>query len=126
MARYSIDTPPNLRSPPPVVSAAGVAGAKAERSRGEAGFLGTKFRGQDLNLRPPGYEPGELPLLHPGIHSISLLLRGRLGPSAGMSAESPGGRELSQLVADHVLGDEHLHELPAVVNQEREADEVRH
>src|SRR5438046_1974248 len=30
-----------------------------------------KFRGQDLNLRPPGYEPGELPLLHPGIRVIS-------------------------------------------------------
>src|SRR5438552_2430778 len=31
--------------------------------------LTCKFRGQDLNLRPPGYEPGELPLLHPGIKS---------------------------------------------------------
>jgi hypothetical protein len=27
------------------------------------------YRGQDLNLRPPGYELGELPLLYPGIIS---------------------------------------------------------
>ena len=27
-----------------------------------------EFPGQDLNLRPPGYEPGELPLLHPGMN----------------------------------------------------------
>gem|GEM_PF-2376742 len=25
------------------------------------------MRGKDSNLRPPGYEPGELPLLHPAI-----------------------------------------------------------
>ncbi len=25
------------------------------------------LRGQDLNLRPSGYEPDELPLLHPAI-----------------------------------------------------------
>ena len=34
-------------------------------------FILSQFRGQDLNLRPPGYEPGELPLLHPGIKSHS-------------------------------------------------------
>jgi hypothetical protein len=27
-----------------------------------------------LNLRPPGYEPGELPLLHPGIDWVLLSL----------------------------------------------------
>src|SRR5882724_9276248 len=37
-------------------------------------FATVKFRGQDLNLRPPGYEPGELPLLHPGIGGSTLIL----------------------------------------------------
>ena len=26
-----------------------------------------KLRGKDLNLRPLGYEPNELPLLHPAV-----------------------------------------------------------
>src|SRR5436305_400083 len=46
--------------------------------------------------------------------------------AATMAAEHAGRRELAELVADHVLGHEHLRELPAVVDQEREADEVRH
>src|SRR6185503_1092689 len=28
-------------------------------------FTGLQLRGEDLNLRPLGYEPNELPLLHP-------------------------------------------------------------
>src|SRR5262249_39957636 len=90
------------------------------------------FRGQDLNLRPPGYEPGELPLLHPGaglvgqpdLHS-PILFRG-LALAAAVAAEHPGRREFAELVTHHVLGHEQLGELPAVVNEEGEANEVRH
>src|SRR3954451_11749948 len=84
-----------------------------------------EFRGQDLNLRPPGYEPGELPLLHPG--PVQFTVGGRqlaaktgcclfcLRPSANcllllplaarVAAEHAGRGELPELVADHVLGD---------------------
>ena len=30
-------------------------------------FEAARLRGKDLNLRPLGYEPNELPLLHPAI-----------------------------------------------------------
>src|SRR5271170_3029854 len=41
-------------------------------------FGPTHFRGEDLNLRPPGYEPGELPLLHPGINETMNSERGMM------------------------------------------------
>ena len=31
-------------------------------------FEAARLRGKDLNLRPLGYEPNELPLLHPAIY----------------------------------------------------------
>ena len=45
---------------------------KAATQRKKATFAGDlhllrKLRGKDLNLRPLGYEPNELPLLHPAI-----------------------------------------------------------
>ena len=33
------------------------------------------LRGQDLNLRPSGYEPDELPLLHPAIIKFYIYLK---------------------------------------------------
>src|SRR5262249_37008943 len=45
-----------------------------------------KFRGQDLNLRPPGYEPGELPLLHPGIDPLLPSPLGERGEESGYLA----------------------------------------
>ena len=39
--------------------------------------------------------------------------------------EGAGRRELAELVTDHVLGDEHGDELPAVVHGERQADRIR-
>ena len=35
---------------------------------------GPELRGKDLNLRPLGYEPNELPLLHPAIQVLIICL----------------------------------------------------
>src|SRR5262245_35195480 len=51
--------------------------------------------------------------------------RGRL-LAARVALEDPRRRELAELVADHVLGHEQLHELPAVVNLKRLSHELRH
>src|SRR5207245_6380496 len=42
-----------------------------------------------------------------------------------MTAESPRGRELAKLVADHRLGDKHRNVLAAVVNGDRVAEHLR-
>src|SRR5215813_1440663 len=42
-----------------------------------------------------------------------------------MAVEHPGRRELPELVTDHVLGHQHRDELLAVVDAERQADELR-
>src|SRR5439155_12720874 len=44
---------------------------------------------------------------------------------AGVGAEGPRRRELAQLVADHLLGDEHGHVLAAVVDGDRVSDHLR-
>src|SRR6516165_1081596 len=43
----------------------------------------------------------------------------------GMAVESPGRRELAELMADHVLGHQHRNELVAVVDPEGEPDKLR-
>src|SRR5262245_22423357 len=42
-----------------------------------------------------------------------------------MAMERPGRRELAELVADHLFGDEHRNVLLSVVDAERQADELR-
>src|SRR5437870_2599461 len=59
-----------------------------------------------------------------------LLLRGggsrcRLGLAAAMAAEHARWGKLAELVANHVFRHKALRELPAVVDQEREADHLR-
>src|SRR5262249_14475931 len=44
---------------------------------------------------------------------------------AAVAVERARRRELAELVADELLGDEHRHELAAVVHHERDADHVR-
>jgi hypothetical protein len=46
------------------------------------------------------------------------------GAVTGVAAEGPGGRELAQLVADHLLADEHGHVLAAVVDRDRVPDHL--
>src|SRR5713101_150434 len=43
----------------------------------------------------------------------------------GMAVEGPRRREFAELVADHVLGDQHRNEFVAVIDAERQADELR-
>src|SRR5437763_6783876 len=44
---------------------------------------------------------------------------------AGMAIKGAGRRELAELVADHVLGHQHGDEFMAVIDAERQADELR-
>ena len=44
---------------------------------------------------------------------------------ASVTVEGPSGRELAELVTDHVLADEHGHELATVVHGEGQADRLR-
>src|SRR5262245_42694687 len=44
---------------------------------------------------------------------------------AGVAAERPGRGELAELVADHLLADEHGHVLAAVVDGDRVPDHLR-
>src|SRR5262245_8764350 len=44
---------------------------------------------------------------------------------AGVTVEGPRRCEFAELVTDHVLRDEHGHELATVVNGERQADRLR-
>src|SRR5262245_30714951 len=53
------------------------------------------------------------------------VLLGGLALATAVPLEDPRRREFAELVADHVLGDEQLHELPPVVHQERVPDELR-
>src|SRR5215510_2700279 len=59
--------------------------------------------------------------------ALGLLISLPLGLLVGAMAEIvPRRREFAELVADHVLAHQHGRELLAVVNLEREADELRH
>src|SRR6516162_4442639 len=49
-----------------------------------------------------------------------------LGLTTAVSLEDPSRREFAKLVAHHVLRDENLGELAAVMHQEREADKIGH
>src|SRR5579884_1529441 len=62
----------------------------------------------------------------PGPITTALLGGRRLALAAAVPLEDPRRRELAELVSDHVLGHVQPHELPAVVDQERLPDELRH
>src|SRR5206468_4878615 len=54
---------------------------------------------------------------------IALILRDLL--VARVRGEGAGRREFAELVSNHLLGDVHRDEFPAVVDAERQADELR-
>ena len=57
--------------------------------------------------------------------SLLFRLRGGLGSARGVALEGAGGRELTKLVAHHVLRHVDRNELAAVMDGDGVADEVR-
>src|SRR5262245_967114 len=78
----------------------------------------------------PCSTPGLVKVSRHGVAGYFLLAGGRgrggLGAAAGVTAERSGRRELAELVTHHVLDHVQADELPAVVDQEGVADELRH
>src|SRR5574343_573749 len=72
---------------------------------------------QTTFLRREAYAPQTCTSFH-----VSSLLLGLL--AGGVTLERPGQRKLAELVTDHILGDEHRDMLPAIVDRDRQADEL--
>ncbi len=96
------------------------------RDPGEA-VLGLKFDGrahcpwsQSSGIKPLSTEGRNRSVDGPG------LLLAALGRLAAVGAERPGRGELAELMPDHVLGHEQLHEDLAVVHGEVLSDELGH
>jgi hypothetical protein len=60
-----------LRYAPPNLFGSNLALKTKTKTRHKVGLL-FWLRGQDSNLRPRGYEPRELPLLHPALSEVQL------------------------------------------------------
>src|SRR5690606_26208493 len=104
------DNQPNNDQPGPSNEQRGARPAVSERAPRSA-----LARAEASALRV-GSLPASSKLLALGCAGLLALL------VAGVTVEGPRRSELAQLVSDHVLGDEHGHELAAVVYREREAD----
>src|SRR5574343_146639 len=76
-----------------------------------------QIRHQAALLRREAYAPQTCTSFH-----VSSLLLGLL--AGGVTLERPGQRELAELVTDHILGDEHRNMLLAIVDRNRQADEL--
>jgi hypothetical protein len=79
-------------------------------------------REQDLHLRPPGYEPGELLLLHPAsrLRGDGEIARSRCWRKADGSNATPcGAHPLSKRVAGHSGGAFHFFSMDVPARLER-------